>query len=88
MKINIRENSSTMTVEAHLLSIDQVTRKNTDIIVIKTDVGNFSNYKTLFEKQNLDVDNLNEGDTLKISYVIHKAKNNVEFKNFIAIVKI
>ena len=85
MKINIREKTDMMTIEARLLSIDQVTRKNTDIIVVMTDAGNFSNYKTIFEKQKLDVDTLNEGDELKISYVIHTAKNNVEFKNFVKI---
>ena len=85
MKINIREKTDMMTIEARLLSIDQVTRKNTDIIVVMTDAGNFSNYKTIFEKQKLDVDTLNEGDELKISYVIYTAKNNVEFKNFVKI---
>lgn len=50
MKINIREKTDMMTIEARLLSIDQVTRKNTEIIVVRTDAGNFSNYKTIFEK--------------------------------------
>lgn len=87
-KINKAGAQEMMTVNAKLIGIDQYTNKNSEIIVVKTNAGNFSGFLSTFNTQNLDVDTLAEGDELEITYTIYKAKNNVEYKNFKKIEKI
>ncbi len=62
--------------------------QETIIVLVKTDDGTFTNFLNVWEKQNIDLDALEEGDLLDITYTtFFNAKKNHEYKNFITIKK-
>lgn len=82
----------TATAYARLKSIGEFDRIGKDgnvtpIIVIRTDNGNFSNFRTVFDLQGIDVESLEADDRLEITYTVHVAKNGVKYKNFVKVEK-
>lgn len=83
----------TTTANARLKSIEEFDRIGRDgnvtpIIVIKTNHGNFSNFRTVFDAQGIDVEALQADDELEIVYTVHVAKNGVKYKNFVKVEKV
>ncbi len=78
-----------MTMRAKILSMSEYTTKTGDsIIVMATDKGNFSNFKSIWLKQNIDEEKLAAGDELEITYTEYTSpKNGNVFKNFVAVRK-
>lgn len=91
MKINDKRNAiETFEVVTSLKSIDRYSNIKEDgseycIIVLKTNAGNYSNYESIWNKQLIDVESLDENSQLKITYKVHTAKNGLHFKNFIKV---
>lgn len=58
----------------------------TTIVIVKTEDGTFTNFLNVWEKQHIDLDSLEEGDLIDITYTtfFHAGKNR-EYKNFISI---
>lgn len=89
----ITKNKCTMTVDTELLALEtfEATTKDgakTIIMIVKTKDGNFTNYINVWNKQNIDEAELEELQPIRVTYTIHIAKNNVEYKNFIKIERI
>lgn len=60
--------------------------KQTTIVVIQTEAGNFSNYESVLKKQQLDLDNIEEGDLVEIAYTTYfDAEHDHEYKNFLQV---
>ena len=58
----------------------------TAIMIVRTAAGSFSNYVSVWERQGIDLDKVNEGDAVEIQYKVYRSENkNREFKNFITI---
>ena len=94
MKIKrITKNKCTMTVDTKLLALEtcEATTKDgakTIIMIVKTKDGNFTNYINVWNKQNIDEAEIEELQPIRVTYTIHIAKNNVEYKNFTKIERI
>lgn len=60
--------------------------QETIIVLVKTEDGTFTNFLNIWEKQHIDLDSLEEGELIDITYTtfFHAGKNR-EYKNFIAI---
>ena len=93
MKMKITKNEH-LTVRAKVQSIEEshFTSKNgadTTIVLVKTDAGTFSNFQSEWDKQNIDIETLNEGDELEITYkVFVKPHSERKFMNFTKIKKV
>lgn len=81
----------TFKTTARLKGIEETSFKSkngtdTDIIMLKTDSGTFTNFKSVWEKQHIDVEQLDEGDKLEIRYskYVNQSKGRT-FKNFITV---
>lgn len=62
--------------------------QETIIVLVKTDDGTFTNFLNVWEKQNIDLDALEKGDLLDITYTtFFNADKKREYKNFISINK-
>lgn len=63
--------------------------KETSIVIVQTEDGNFSNFENVWKKQKLDLDNIKEGDFVEITYTTYfDAKHSHEYKNFTKIERI
>lgn len=63
--------------------------KDTSIVIVQTEDGNFSNFENVWKKQKLDLDNIKEGDFVEITYTTYfDAKHSHEYKNFTKIERI
>lgn len=63
--------------------------KETSIVIVQTEDGNFSNFENIWKKQKLDLDNVKEGDFVEITYTTYfDTKHNHEYKNFTKIERI
>ena len=77
------------TIVTTLLDVEEHTFKSksgneTVIVILKTKDGSFSNYKTVWDKCNIDLSVLNEDNKIEISYSTYKdERKNRDFKNFI-----
>lgn len=82
------EKTSTKTARACLKKIKEstFTAKNgtvTTIIIVCTDKGNFTNFKSVWEQQKIDASTLSEGDELEIVYAEYEDSNKGKtYKNF------
>ena len=57
--------------------------KETSIVIVQTEDGNFSNFESIWKKQKLDLDNIKEGDFVEITYTTYfDTKHSHEYKNF------
>lgn len=75
-----------MTITTAINSIDKYKVKSGgEIVVVHTFDGGFSNFKSVFDNLDLDVDNIKAGDLITIDYVEHEAMNGRVFKNYINI---
>lgn len=94
MNINrITKNKCMMTVDTELLCLDtfETTNKDGDkviIMIVKTKDGNFTNYISVWNKNNIYEAELEELQPIRVTYTTHIAKNNVEYKNFTKIERI
>lgn len=85
------KNTELLETTAHLLSVEKMrfTAKNGSeavIVVVRTDKGNFSNYVNVWNRQNIDLDKLDEGDEIRIAYTTFvDAEKNVARKNFVRV---
>ena len=62
---------------------------DTTIVLVKTDAGTFSNFQSEWDKQSIDIETLNEGDELEITYkVFVKPHSERKFMNFVKIKKV
>ena len=60
--------------------------KETSIVIVQTEDGNFSNFESIWKKQKLDLDNIKEGDFVEITYTTYfDTKHSHEYKNFLQI---
>lgn len=60
--------------------------KETDIVVVQTEAGNFSNFENVWKKQKLDINNIKEDDQVEITYTTYfDASHDHEYKNFLQI---
>ena len=50
--------------------------KETSIVIVQTEDGNFSNFENIWKKQKLDLDNIKEGDFVEV----HTPKGIVEYE--------
>ena len=88
MKMN---NKETKTLITQIKSVDKTTfmSKNgveTVIVLVKTTDGTFTNYLNIWKVQNINLDDVQEGDSIEIIYnVYHDTKKNKDYKNFITI---
>ena len=63
--------------------------KETSIVIVQTEDGNFSNFENVWKKQKLDLDNIKEGDFVEITYTTYfDTKHSHEYKNFTKIERI
>ena len=63
--------------------------KETSIVIVHTEDGNFSNFESIWKKQKLDLDNIKEGDFVEITYTTYfDTKHSHEYKNFTKIERI
>lgn len=63
--------------------------KETSIVIVHTEDGNFSNFENIWKKQKLDLDNIKEGDFVEIKYTTYfDTKHSHEYKNFTKIERI
>ena len=63
--------------------------KETSIVIVHTEDGNFSNFESIWKKQKLDLDNIKEGDFVDITYTTYfDTKHSHEYKNFTKIERI
>lgn len=63
--------------------------RETSIVMIQTEAGNFSNFENIWEKQKIDLDNTKEGDLVEITYTTYfDAKHSHEYKNFLQVVAV
>ena len=63
--------------------------KETSIVIVHTEDGNFSNFESIWKKQKLDLDNIKEGDFVEITYTTYfDNKHSHEYKNFTKIERI
>ena len=82
------EKTKTSVVKALLKKIKEqsfISRNGVEMTVISvyTDVGKFTNFKSIWEKQNIDVDKLSEDDWLEIVYSeCENAVTGKTYKNF------
>ena len=60
--------------------------QETIIVLVRTEDGTFTNFLNVWEKQHINLDSLEEGDLIDITYTtfFHAGKNR-EYKNFLAI---
>ena len=84
---HITKNKCTMTVDTELLGLETFETTNKDgakviIMIVKTKDGNFTNYISVWNKNNIDEAELEELQPIRVTYTTHIAKNNVEYKNF------
>ena len=89
----ITNNKCMMTVDTELLGLETFETTNKDgakaiIMIVKTKDGNFTNYISVWHKQNIDEAELEELQPIRVTYTTHIAKNNVEYKNFTKIERI
>lgn len=81
----------TQTITTTLLDVEEHTFKSksgneTVIVILKTKDGSFSNYKTVWDKCNIDVSVLDDDNKIEISYSTFKdERKNRDFKNFITV---
>ena len=60
--------------------------QETIIVLVITEDGTFTNFLNVWEKQNIDLNMLEEGDLIDITYTtFFNVEKNREYKNFIAI---
>ena len=60
--------------------------QETIIVLVRTEDGIFTNFLNVWEKQHIDLNMLEEGDLINITYTtFFHAEKNREYKNFIAI---
>lgn len=60
--------------------------QETNIVLVKTDDGIFTNYLNVWEKQQIDLDKLKEGDIISIVYTtFYDEKKDHTYKNFLSI---
>ena len=60
--------------------------QETIIVFVITEDGTFTNFLSVWEKQHIDLDSLEEGDLIDITYTtFFNVEKNREYKNFIAI---
>ena len=60
--------------------------QETIIVFVITEDGIFTNFLSVWEKQNIDLDSLEEGDLIDITYTtFFNVEKNREYNNFIAI---
>lgn len=58
----------------------------TNIVLVKTDDGIFTNYLNVWEKQHIDLDKIKEGDIISIVYTtFYDKKKDHTYKNFLSI---
>lgn len=63
--------------------------KETSIVIVQTEDGNFSNFENVWKKQKLDLDSIKEGDFVEITYKTYfDTKHSHEYKNFTKIERI
>ena len=63
--------------------------KETSIVIVHTEDGNFSNFESIWKKQKLDLDSIKEGDFVEITYTTYfDTKHSHEYKNFTKIERI
>lgn len=78
----------TQTIVTTLLDVEEHTFKSkagneTVIVLLKTKDGTFSNYKTVWDKCNIDLSVLDDDNKIEITYSIYKdERKNRAFKNF------
>lgn len=62
--------------------------KETVIVIVHTEAGNFSNYENIWMKQKIDLEAINEDDLVEITYTTYfDAAHNHEYKNFVSVRK-
>ena len=60
--------------------------QETIIVLVRTEDGIFTNFLNVWEKQHIDLNMLEEGDLIDITYTtFFNVEKNREYKNFIAI---
>lgn len=60
--------------------------QETIIVLVRTEDGTFTNFFNVWEKQHIDLNMLEEGDLIDITYTtFFHAEKNREYKNFISI---
>lgn len=88
MKIkHITKNKDTITVDTELWALETFDTTTKDgkpiiIMIVKTKDGNFTNFISVWNKQNIDESKLEEFQPIRVTYITHTAKNNNEYKNF------
>ena len=59
-----------------------------NVVRILTEIGWLSNFESVWEKQNLDLDAVNEDDLIEVTYTTYTDEaRNREYKNFISVRK-
>jgi hypothetical protein len=78
----------TQTIVTTLLDVEEHIFKSKNgnesvIVILKTKDGSFSNYKTVWEKCNINLVNMPDDNQVEITYSIYKdERKNRDFKNF------
>lgn len=91
MKINDKRNQiKTFEVVTSLKGIDRYFNTREDgseycVIRLKTKDGNYSNFESIWNRQHIDAESLDENAMIKITYTKFLAKTCAEIKNFIKV---
>lgn len=91
MKMN---NVDTKQITTRVKSIEQrkfiaKAGQETIIVLVRTEDGIFTNFLNIWERQHIDLNMLEEGDLLDITYTtFFNTEKNHEYKNFISIKKV
>ena len=89
MKMKTELTTTTKIKDIYKHTFTSKDNKETSIVIVQTEDGNFSNFENVWKKQKLDLDNIKEGDFVEITYTTYfDTKHSHEYKNFTKIERI
>lgn len=83
MKKYIKQTITTTLIDVEEHTFQSKSGNETVIVILKTKDGSFSNYKTVWDKCNIDLSVLSDDNNVEISYSTYSdERKNRDFKNF------